>query len=198
MSNKKELIYQCAREVFARKGFKETNVTDITNLAEVAAGTFYNYYASKDRLFMEIFAEENVRLKRGILEQVDTDGDPFDVMQRVLFLNEQGIRKNAILREWYNRESFSRIEKAFREETGIDQIRFMYDSFLDIVKHWQEKGKIRGDISPEMIMAIFAALVNTDLHKEEIGLEYFPRVLELMSEFVLNGLTRGGSGAERP
>ena len=195
--DKKEILYRCAREVFAQKGFKDTNVTDITGQAGVAAGTFYNYYSSKDRLFMEIFAEENAALKKSILEQVDTDGDPAQVMRQVIALNEQGIRNNAILREWYNRESFARIEKAFREETGLDQIGFMYDSFLELVGQWQAQGKMRGDLSGEMIMAIFAALVNIDLHKDEIGLEYFPQVLVLISEFVMGGLTRGGSGASQ-
>lgn len=195
--DKKETLYRCAWEVFAQKGFKDTNVTDITARAGVAAGTFYNYYPSKDRLFMEIYAEENAALKKSILEQVDLDGDPAQVMRQVIALNEQGIRNNAILREWYNRESFARIEKAFREETGLDQISFMYDSFLELVRQWQAQGRMRSDLSGEMIMAIFAALVNIDLHKDEIGLEYFPQVLVLISEFVMSGLTRGGSGASQ-
>ena len=195
--DKKEILYRCAREVFAQKGFKDTNVTDITGRAGVAAGTFYNYYPSKDRLFMEIYAEENAVLKKSILEQVDADGDPAQVMRQVIALNEQGIRNNAILREWYNRESFARIEKAFREETGLDQISFMYDCFLDLVGQWQAHGKMRSDLKGDMIMAIFAALVNIVLHKDEIGLEYFPQVLVLISEFVMNGLTQGGSGASQ-
>ncbi len=188
--DKEELLYRCAREVFAQKGLKDTNVTDITGRAGVAVGTFYNYFPSKDRLFMQVFAEENAALKKSILEQVDTNGDPAQVIRQVIALNEQGIRTNAILREWYNRESFARIEKAFREETGIDHISFMYDAFLELVRKWQQQGKMRSDLSGEMIMAIFAALINIDLHKDEIGMDYFPQVLVLISEFVMSGLTR--------
>ena len=187
---KEALLYQCAREVFSQKGFKDTNVTDITGRAGVAAGTFYNYYPSKDRLFMEIYAEENAQLKKRILRKVDTEGDPAQVMRQVIALNEQGIRDNAILREWYNREGFDRIEKAIREETGLDNISFMYDAFLELVGKWQSQGKMRSDLSREMIMAVFAALISIDLHKDEIGVDYFPQVLVLMSEFVMNGLTQ--------
>ena len=193
--DKKELLYRCAREVFALKGFKETNVTDITGRAGVAAGTFYNYYPSKEHLFMEIYAEENARLKKSIMAQTDTEGDPAEVMRQVLALNEKGIRENAILREWYNRESFARIEKAFREEKGLDNISFLYDAFLDIVRQWQAAGKMRTDMKSEMIMAIFAAIVNIDLHKEEIGLEYFPQVMIHISGFVMDGLMQTGLGS---
>jgi AcrR family transcriptional regulator len=192
MADKKRILLECAREVFAQKGFKDTNVLDITGMAGVAAGTFYNYYPSKDKLFMEIYADENAKLKKHIMEQIDMDGDPLDVMKQMLYLNEEGMRASAILREWYKRDVFSRIEKAFREEKGLDHIGFMYECFLDIVKRWQQSGKMRSDLQGEMIMAVFAALISIDLHKDEIGLEYFPQVLNLISEYVMRGLTQFG------
>jgi AcrR family transcriptional regulator len=189
MTDKKKEIYRCAKEIFSAKGFKETNVTDITKMAGIAAGTFYNYYTSKDQLFMEIYIEENVKLKQYIMDSVDFEGDPIDVTREMMFLNDRGIRANPILREWYNRDVFSKIERKYREENGMEHIRFMYDVFIEVVKKWQDEGKMRKDIDAEMIMAIFGALINIDLHKEEIGLQYFPLVLDHMMKFVMNALT---------
>jgi hypothetical protein len=39
-----------------------------------------------------------------------------------------------------------------------------------------------------MIMAIFSALVNVDTHKDEVGLQYFPNVLNYLSEFTMKAL----------
>ncbi|WP_242832622.1 TetR/AcrR family transcriptional regulator [Clostridium saccharoperbutylacetonicum] len=39
-------------------------MSDITKKAGIGVGTFYNYYSSKEKLFMEIFLEENVKLKK--------------------------------------------------------------------------------------------------------------------------------------
>jgi len=39
-----------------------------------------------------------------------------------------------------------------------------------------------------MIMAIFTAIINIDTHKEEVGLQYFPQVLEYLAEFTIKGL----------
>ena len=47
---------------------------------------------------------------------------------------------------------------------------------------------MRKDISGELIMAIFTAIINIDTHKEEIGLEYFPEVQEYITEFKMKGL----------
>ena len=102
--------------------------------------------------------------------------------------NLQGMQENPILREWYNRDVFQKLEKGFREEGGAERVDFLYDSFVEVVRKWQNEGKMRSDISAEMIMAIFAALVNVDTHKEEIGLEYFPQVIEYLAEFTMKGL----------
>ena len=188
MIDKKADILNYGRELFSSKGFKDTNVAEITKMAGIATGTFYNYYPSKDKLFMEIYLEENVKLKKSIMESVDLETDPINVMKEMMFLNLKGMSSNSILKEWYNRDVFNKIEQNFREENGLNYVDFLYDSFIEIVKKWQIEGKMRNDIDAEMIMAIFAALINIDTHKEEVGLQYFPHVLEYLGEFVMKGL----------
>ncbi len=189
MIDKKADILKYGRELFGSKGFKDTNVAEIAKMAGMATGTFYNYYPSKDKLFMEIYLEENIKLKKDIMESVDLEADPIHVMKEIMFLNLKGMTSNPILREWYNREVFTRIEQSFREDNGLKSVDFLYDSFIDIVRKWQIEGKVRKDIEAGMIMAIFSALVNVETHKEEIGVEYFPQVLEYLGEFTMKGLT---------
>jgi len=189
--DKKADILNCGRELFISKGFKDTNVAEITKMAGIATGTFYNYYPSKDKLFMEIYLEENVKLKKSIMESVDLEADPINVMKEMMFLNLKGMRSNPILKEWYNKDVFNKIEQSYCEENGLDYVDFLYDSFIEIVKNWQIEGKLRKDIDAEMIMAIFGALINIDTHKEEVGIQYFPHVLEYLSEFTMKGLMDG-------
>ncbi|MGZ7445120.1 TetR/AcrR family transcriptional regulator [Paenibacillus sp. TH7-28] len=189
MEDKKTQIYQCGKELFSAKGFKDTNVADITKKAGVSVGTFYNYYPSKEKLFMEIFLAENVKLKTSIMASVEPNEEPLKIIQGFLAMNLSGMKSNPILKEWYNREVFGKIEKLFREENGIDAVDFVYGSSAELVKRWQAEGKMRDDIDSEMIMAMFAALINIETHKEEIGLAYFPQLLDYMTEFIMKGLT---------
>jgi len=186
---KKSLIYDCAKELFINNGFKDTNISDITKKAGMAVGTFYNYYPSKEKLFMDIFLEENVKLKKDCMHDLDLSQKPLDVIRQMMALNLDGMKKNPILKEWYNKYVFDKMEKIFSEENGIQSVDFLYDSFLEIVKQWQDEGKMRSDIDSNMIMRIFAAIINVDTHKEEIGLEYFPQILDHMTEFIIKGLT---------
>lgn len=188
MEDKKLLIYDCAKELFREKGFKDTNISEITKKAGMAVGTFYNYYSSKEKLFMDIFLEENSKLKQACFQSLDLEQSPMDVVGQMLKLNVEGTKTNPILREWYNRSVFEKLEQVYREDNGIDTVDFLYDNFLELIVLWQKRGKIRNDIDSKMIMMIFAAIINADTHKEEIGLEYFPELLHLMTELIMKSL----------
>lgn len=47
-------LLDAAISVFASKGFEGTKITDITRHAQLANGTFYNYYGDKDELLRDV------------------------------------------------------------------------------------------------------------------------------------------------
>ncbi len=51
---RREQILEAAVRVFARRGFGNATVAEIAEEADVAAGTIYNYFESKEELFMSI------------------------------------------------------------------------------------------------------------------------------------------------
>ncbi len=201
MEDKKAELYRCGKELFSTKGFKDTNVADITKLAGVGVGTFYNYYSSKEKLFLEIYIDENSQMTKRILDRINMELEPEVLIRQLLAMNMEEMMANPILSQWYNRDVFSKIEKLYREENGLDSVDFMYHTFYVMVQKWQAEGKMRTDIDGEMIMAIFGAVIKIGFYKEEIGLKFFPRLQDLLTDFVLKGLTdcRGaGDGAKTP
>ena len=51
-------ILGAARHLFEEKGFENTSIEEITEKADVAKGTFFNYFTSKDSLMTGISEEE--------------------------------------------------------------------------------------------------------------------------------------------
>lgn len=188
LNDKKQQLYAMAKTMFSEHGFKDTSVLAITKAAHMAVGTFYLYYASKEQLFMDIFRDENTRLKQELIRKLDLEQPPKEVIFRMMQINREGIQTNPILREWYSSDDFRKIEQAYREEHAIDSLDFLYDTFHALVQRWQKEGKMRSDIDSTMIMKVFEAIINVDTHKDEIGLEFFPDLLEVMTDLVLKGL----------
>ena len=62
-------ILDAGRRVFARIGFEATTVRDIIRETDLAAGTFYNYFKSKEEVF-EAIAEDSTHRFRYMLKDV--------------------------------------------------------------------------------------------------------------------------------
>ena len=192
MEDKKAAIYHSAKELFSTMGFKDTNIADITKTAGIGVGTFYNYYPSKEKLFIDIFMEENEKLKKSIMESFDPNDDPVKSVVKLLMQNFNAMSSNPIMKEWYNKDVFSKMEHYFHEQGGMENIHeFLNRDQTELIKMWKAEGKIRRDLDDGLISAIFTAIPYIDLHKNEIGIQYFPQIIYYITEFVMKGLTDG-------
>jgi AcrR family transcriptional regulator len=188
--DKKADIFNSGRELFYSKGFKDTNVSDIAKMAGIGVGTFYNYYSSKEELFLEIYIKENENLKKRLVESIDLNDDPVTLVTKVVTQNISAMNSNLILKEWYNRDLFSKLEQYFYEQGGLESFdEFTHSGITELIKKWKADGKIRNDLDDELIIAIFNSILYIDIHKSEIGIQHFPQIMLYITEFIMKGLT---------
>jgi len=68
---RKREILVAARELFVKKGYEQTSVNDILKIVDIAKGTFYYYFTSKQEVLEEIIidiVEEGARKAQKILK----------------------------------------------------------------------------------------------------------------------------------
>ena len=65
----RQLILQAARQVFAELGYGATTVRDIVRATPLAAGTFYNYFNSKEEVFQAMQDEIALRIRPRLHEE---------------------------------------------------------------------------------------------------------------------------------
>jgi AcrR family transcriptional regulator len=73
----RQAILDAAREVFGELGYETATVRDIIRRAGLAAGTFYNYYRSKEEVFAAL-ADDGARRFAPILKGLRGHGHGFD------------------------------------------------------------------------------------------------------------------------
>jgi len=54
---RKEHILKCAKKLFANNGYYKTQISDIIKEAQIARGTFYQYYESKENIYITLLDE---------------------------------------------------------------------------------------------------------------------------------------------
>jgi len=55
---KKEFILETAGKMFVKYGLRKTNINEIAHFARVAKATIYNYFGSKDNVYLEVLKRE--------------------------------------------------------------------------------------------------------------------------------------------
>jgi AcrR family transcriptional regulator len=59
-----EKLFNAALELFAKRGFTDTRVEEITEKADVAKGTFFNYFPSKEHILMHFAGRQIGKIER--------------------------------------------------------------------------------------------------------------------------------------
>jgi len=80
----REAILQAARRVFAQLGYEAATVRDIIRGTELASGTFYNYFRSKEEVF-EALSDDGARRFRPLLRAARECATTFEDYLREAF-----------------------------------------------------------------------------------------------------------------
>lgn len=73
----RKAILEAARTVFARIGYEAANIRDIIRETDLASGTFYNYFKSKEEVF-EAIADDSVKRFRPLLQTVREEAEDLE------------------------------------------------------------------------------------------------------------------------
>lgn len=187
--DKRQTLFDAARALFFEQGFKKTNIAAITKRANVAVGTFYKYYSSKEQIFCEVYLAENEQTKRKIISQIDTDQSPKEVVRQFFEKIIQIGKHNAILAEWYQNTEISQLIMERNQNRDDWQNSFVYSFLIDNIKRWQESGQFRRDIDLDTMISLFNVLIVVDIHKDEVGSQHYPQAMKLLAELIVDGLS---------
>lgn len=154
---RRDEILRAARKVFEERGYLDTRVADIVAAAEVAQGTFYTYFGSKEAVFAEVAHE----VIGGMMEALHTtyvvDLDPVERIRRAMIRFIDAFQPNAWLIGLVEQVS------TFTPETR--QLRLaLRQSFVDRSAHgirrMQEDGIADPELDPVMLAEVLGAMVD--------------------------------------
>ncbi|WP_135851941.1 TetR/AcrR family transcriptional regulator [Halorussus salinus] len=202
----RDSLRETGRELFARYGLDKTTIADLTDPADIANGTFYRFYDSKEALYFEILREEGERLAADILaesfERVGAgagEGDngnengealtPEEGIVAFLTLLCDEIETNPLVRRLVVDDDLSRLMAQFSDEELREEQAQSLSYVVPYVERWQADGLLRqGD--PEVLAAAMGVVKFVAYHSDDFHDETFYRsVRDALIEVVASGLT---------
>jgi AcrR family transcriptional regulator len=77
-------LLDAAEEVFGAKGFHDTTLKEIADLAEFSVGSVYSFFENKDDLFLSVFLRRGSEMLPGMQAVVDDGGTPSEQLHRLV------------------------------------------------------------------------------------------------------------------
>jgi len=148
----RERLFRAALDLFAKKGFAETTVEDITEAADVGKGTFFNYFPSKDHILLA-FGEMQLGKLEAAIETARQARTPMSEFLRGLGvrMTQEPVRNPAIVRALLQ----AYLSTTPVREAMLDLQKRVHALHTQMIQLGQERGEIRKDLPAAELALVF-------------------------------------------
>ena len=148
-------LLEAAAAEFARRGIDAANVNRISLSAGLAKGTVYNYFSSKDALFLAVVDEACARAAEGA-EAVPTDAPTQERLRAILAGEIEWVRGDEDFARVLVREALT-ADRRFYSQIVAAAAPFV-EKVAEILSDGITRGEVRDDISVERLALMFTGL----------------------------------------
>lgn len=188
MDEKAVRILDAARQRFERFGVKKTTMDEICQDVGISKKTLYEYFNSKEDLFVSTFIQEALRNRDLVLEQMQGMDNPLEKIQKLF--------RFAVNRQW--NQSF--MIRVLQDEDGLyhfflkDKYRLQVEEGVlslieDVLKSGVEQGIFRAMNTRTAAYFLFKLFQSITFAKTE-SIEGGQEDLEEMIAFITAGILK--------
>lgn len=194
-SSKRSAILKAASRLFAEKGYSRTTTAEIAQAAEVAEGTLYHHFESKDGIFLTIF-EEMVEEYLSGAETIARDGKTgAETLSGLIrfhfaFLERNQTRFLVILRDFPSHLA----EDGGRPARSRNRFGRMTDILCRVLAKGQEDGTLRSNFAARDTACLLRGILSGTTRHSMLGIADvpLPRLCEMVEGYCLRALSSDG------
>lgn len=158
--DKQQRIVEAAINEFAANGYQRASVNTIVKRAGIAKGSVYQYFTNKEALFLYVFEQFALSVKRGVKAQAGRGAKHgfFDHVREVLLAGVAFIDANPQAFELYLKILFE--QEVPRREKLVSQLRlFSAEFFTPFLEYARVRGEIRDDVDTATVIFLLDAVI---------------------------------------
>jgi AcrR family transcriptional regulator len=185
-----------ARLAFEDKGYLDANVRDIASAAQVAYGTFYTYFSSKEEIFEEV-VQDLVEDLRAVANAEPHAHDPIESIERANRGYLRAYRANARM--------MAILEQVATFSPRLGEVRraarrHWVERSEAAISRWQEAGLVDLRLDPYYAASALGSMVDRSAYVWLVLGEPFEEdaAVEQLTRLYCNALGMSGSDAVHP
>lgn len=185
----RETLHKTGRDLFGRYGLRKTTIEELTEPADIAKGTFYQFYDSKEDLYIAIIDEYSDELIPRVMgASFEAYDDPEEAIAAFLDVVLNELETNPLIRRIIMDDEVDRLRAQYSDDDLAAERERKVAYFLPYIEQWYDDGRIIGP-DPETIAYAIRAVGNIVLHEEDLGEERYHAVRDTLITAVAAGLT---------
>ena len=159
-------ILQAALELFVRKGFRGTSVSDITARVGLTKGALYAHFSGKGELLIRLIEEFKSKFIGGMVAALEEcRGSALDRLHRVVTFNSQFALDHQYLCVFQTFLTTELNADVDFEPVLKDVYREYQKVIAEIVRQGVRQGIFKKELDPEVVALTFMALHDGVLHQ---------------------------------
>jgi AcrR family transcriptional regulator len=155
-------LLDAAEEVFSRKGFHDTTLKEVAELAEFSVGSVYSFFTNKDDLFRQIFVRRGDEFMDGLAGVLgDETTSPLEVLHRLVDFEVGFFRQQPNFGRLYLHYSSAIMLTTERDVDAY--IADNYDEAMRLQARLIERGQAAGELrtgDPQVLARLFSGIVS--------------------------------------
>ncbi len=153
-------IFHAAIDLFREKGFESTTVDEITEKADVAKGTFFNYYPRKDAVLAYLSETRLLALEENAGVMLAAERPAREKLLDLYALAASAYEEDRELSRYVLIELMSRLFAP-----GEESFERWHELVVQLIAQGQANGELRRDVDPERIESVLTALHYATLYQ---------------------------------
>lgn len=159
------------RERFIRVGLAKTTIAALAKDAGIGKGSFYQFYPSKEALFLAVAQHEEQRFRAELLQALEDEDDAHAKIRCLLRAPFDRLEHHPFLRLLLDAETVAALSvrldpQALRDNEAGDRA-----FFVEIARRWSLQGVLRKGTDPEEVFAAMAGLFLIALQRDALSNE---------------------------
>ncbi|MCK4786664.1 MAG: TetR/AcrR family transcriptional regulator [Desulfobacteraceae bacterium] len=153
---KRENILQTAAMLFADQGFARTDVAQIAKRAGVAKGSIYNYFESKEDLYLYVCRDGIERSRQAVYSDIRPEWDLYRQIDHIFRRGVAFVLAHPQYARLYLNVASSGMER-FADQLSLEVEKYTSDHLKRIIADGMSRGIVRKDVD----VSLAAFLINS-------------------------------------
>ena len=187
----RERIINSASFLFSQNNYHEVMIEDVAKNADIAKGTVYNYFESKEELYFTLIEQKMFALTNTLIENIKGENNRISSLHTFVIHNYMFMMKYKNFFRIYQKEAFNKQNELCNEITLLENR--LKQLLIDIISEGEAEGVFRETdikLTTELILGSLYAAVNKGINKN-YSKEQLRTEREKIFHFILQSLYLG-------